>query len=73
MHALAITHGGLCADLEPAVTDLEPLWAEETALDAAQWEQLHVPPLLVQQTTAAEHAVEELGKLLDQVVDDTRE
>ncbi|MGW2998699.1 hypothetical protein [Streptomyces sp. NPDC001155] len=55
------------------MTDLEPLWAEEAALDVAQWEQLHVPPLLVQQTTAAEHAVEELGKLLDQVVDDTRE
>lgn len=73
MHALAITHGGLCADLEPAVTDLEPLWAEENALDVAQWEQRHVPPLLAQQTAAAEHAVEELAKLLDQVVHDTRE
>ena len=72
MKLLLSAHGMLCDDLESAVTELDAMWALETVLDSAAWEQQHVPPLLKQQTAAVEAAIDELATFLHHLLDDAR-
>lgn len=72
LYLLLSAHGMLCDALEPAVTELDAIWALETALESTEWEQHHVPPLLKQQTAAVEAAIDERATFLRHLLDDAR-
>lgn len=66
-HVLS-SYAGLCWELQHAVTVLDPQWSANEALSCAQWEAIHVPESLKEQTHGIEVEVAQMRSFLQSLV-----